>query len=127
MSRRFLLSMSLSLAALSLTGPLSAQERSAVSSAELDAAIATKHVDSNARGAIQHLLATDQGQEVAGRLGVSVSDLSNRVAALDDASLDRIADEAGLSQAAMAGGANTIVITTTTVIIVLLVVLLLTL
>lgn len=126
MSRPFLLSMTLALAALCLTAPLSAQDRSAVSVAELDAAIAERPADVDVRGAIQEFLATDRGQEVADRMGVSVSDLSNRVANLDDASLNRIADDAGISQDALVGGANTVVITTTTIIIVLLVILLLT-
>jgi hypothetical protein len=126
MSRPFLLSMTLALAALCLTAPLSAQDRSAVSVAELDAAIAERPADFDVRGAIQEFLATDRGQEVADRMGVSVSDLSNRVANLDDASLNRIADDAGISQEVMAGGANTVVITTTTLIIVLLVIILLT-
>jgi CHASE3 domain sensor protein len=126
MSRPFLLSMTLALAALCLTAPLSAQDRSAVSVAELDAAIAERPADVDVRGAIQEFLATDRGQEVADRMGVSVSDLSNRVANLDDASLNRIADDAGISQEVMAGGANTVVITTTTLIIVLLVIILLT-
>jgi len=126
MSRPFLLSMTLALATLCLAAPLSAQDRSAVSVAELDAAIAERPADVDVRGAIQEFLATDRGQEVADRMGVSVSDLSDRVANLDDASLNRIADDAGISQEVMAGGANTIVITTTTLIIVLLVIILLT-
>jgi CHASE3 domain sensor protein len=126
MSRPFLLSMTLALAALCLTGPLTAQDRSAVSVAELDAAIAERPADVDLRGAIQEFLATDQGQEVADRMGVSVSDLSNRVASLDDASLKLMAKQAGVSEEVLAGGANTIVITTTTLIIVLLVIILLT-
>lgn len=126
MSRPFLLSMTLALAALCLTAPLSAQDRSAVSVSELDAAIAERPADVDVRGAIQELLASDRGQEVTDRMGVSASDLSNRIADLDDASLNRIADDAGISQEAVAGGANRVVITTTTVIIVLLVIILLT-
>ena len=125
MSRAFLLSMTLALTALCLTAPLSAQDRSAVSVAEMDAAIAERPADVDIRGAIQEFLATDRGQEVADRMGVSVSDLSNRVAGLDDGSLNRIADDAGVSQDALAGG-NRVVITTTTIIIVLLVIILLT-
>lgn len=126
MPRLFLQSMTLALAALCLTAPLSAQDRSAVSAAELDAAIAERPADVDVRGTIQGFLATDQGQEVADRMGVSVSDLSKRVASLDDASLNRIADEVGISQDALAGGANTVVITTTTIVVVLLVIILLT-
>ena len=126
MSRPFLLSLTVALAALCLAGPLSAQDRSAVSAAELDAAVAERPADGDVRGAIQEFLATDRGQDLADRMGVSVSDLSNRVANLDDASLNLIARQAGVSQEVLAGGANTIVITTTTLIIVLLVIILLT-
>lgn len=126
MSRRFLLSMSLILAALYMTAPLSAQSRSAVSDADLDAAIADRSSDVDFRSAIQDFLATDQGQAAADRMGVSTTDLSDRVADLDDASLNQIASYVGISPAALAGGADTVVITTTTLVIILLVILILT-
>ena len=125
MSRPFLQSMIVALAAFCLTTPLSAQDRSAVGDADLDAAIVERPADSNVRGAVRDFLATEEGQEAADRMGVSVTELSDRVAALDDASLKQIADASGISQEALAGGADTVVITTTTVIIILLVVLLL--
>ncbi len=122
MSKQISLSMILAVAALGLTAPLSAQTRSAVSVAELDAAVAER--PSAVREAVQEFLATDRGQEVADRMGMSVPDLSARVADLDKASLDRIAEQAGSSDEVLAGGANTIVISTTTVIIILLLILL---
>ncbi len=124
MSRRFSLSMILAVAALGLTAPLSAQTRSAVSVAELDAAVAERPAP--VLEAIQKFLTTDRGQEVADRIGVSVSELSARVADLDEASLKLIAEQAGLSEEVLAGGVDTIVITATTAIIILLLIILLT-
>ena len=123
MSKSFWLSMILAVAALGLTAPLSAQTRSAVSVAELDAAVAER--PAAVREAVQEFLTTDQGQEAADRIGMSVSELSARVADLDEASLNRIAELAGVSEEALAGGADTIVISVTTVIIILLLVILL--
>lgn len=124
MSKSFSLSMILAVAALGLTVPLSAQTRSAVTVAELDAAIAER--PAAVGEAVQQFLTTDQGQEVADRMGMSVSQLSARVADLDETSLDRIAELAGVSEEVLAGGADTIVISVTTVIIILLLVILLT-
>ncbi|TFH62117.1 MAG: hypothetical protein E4G90_09455 [Gemmatimonadales bacterium] len=123
MSKPFSLSMILAVAALGLTAPLSAQTRSVVSVAELDAAVAER--PAAVREAVQEFLTTDRGQEVADRIGMSVSELSAQVADLDEASLIRIAEQAGISDAVLAGGAETIVITATTLIIILLLILLL--
>ena len=120
MSRQFSLLMLMAVAAVSLTAPLAAQTRSAVSSAELDAAVAEQPVTS--REAVLDFLTTDQAQETAGRMGVNISDLSARVAGLDEASLARIADQAGMNDEVLAGGADTIVISATTLIIILLLV-----
>ena len=124
MSKSFSLSMILAVAALGLTAPLSAQTRSVVSVSELDAAVAER--PAAVREAVQEFLTTDRGQEVADRLGMSASELSARVADLDEASLNRVAEQAGISDEVLAGGANTIVISTTTVIIILLLIILLT-
>lgn len=126
MSRLFSLSMIMAVATVALTAPLTAQDRSAVSATELDAAVAERPADVDVREAIQGFLITDRGQEVADRMGVSASELSARIASLDDASLNLIAEQAGISEEVLAGGADTIVLTTTTVIIVLLVIILLT-
>lgn len=124
MSKSFSLPMVLAVAALGLTAPLSAQTRSAVSATELDAAVAER--PAAVRYAVQGFLATDRALDVADRLGVSVSELSSRVADLDDAALDRIADHTGISDQVLAGGADTVVLTTTTVIIILLLILIIT-
>ena len=123
MSKHLSLSMVMAVAALGLTAPLSAQARSAVSSTELEAAVAER--PSAIREAVRDFLATDQARAVADRMGVSVSDLSSRLAGLDEASLQRIAEMAGIGDKALAGGVDTIVITTTTAIIILLLIIIL--
>ena len=116
------LSMLLAVTALGLTAPLSAQARSAVSVAELDAAVAERPAP--VRAAVLEFLATDRAQAVAAGMGTSVSELSAQVAGLDDASLNRIAEQAGIGDEALAGGADSIVISATTAIIILLIIIL---
>ena len=117
------LSMLLAVTALGLAAPLAAQARSAVSVAELDAAVAERPAP--VRAAVLEFLATDRAQGVAAGMGMSVSELSAQVALLDDASLNGIAEQAGIDDEALAGGEGTIVITATTVIIILLIIILL--
>jgi hypothetical protein len=120
---KFSLSMIMAVAALGVTAPAYAQDRTAVSSAELDAAVA-EH-PAGAREAVREFLTTDQAQHVADRMGMTVADLATAVASLDDASLNRFAELAGLTDEVLAGGADTIVISATTAIIVLLIIILL--
>ena len=122
MSKHLSLSVVITVAALGLTAPLSAQARSAVSSTELEAAVAERAGAS--RQAIRDFLATDQAREVADRMGVDVSGLSALVATLDEAALNRLAEMAGISEEVLAGGADTIVISATTLIIILLLIIL---
>jgi hypothetical protein len=123
MSKTSALSMFLAVAALGLTAPLSAQDRSAVTVAELDAAVAER--PSAVRVAVQKFLSTDRAQALADGMGMSVSELSTQVADLDDASLNRIAEQAGIDDQALAGGADNVVISATTLIIILLLVIIL--
>ena len=122
MSMHQSLSMIAAIAALGLASPVLAQDRSAVSGADLDAAV----VASPAQGGetVRQLLSTEQVQKVVDQLGISATELSARVAALDDATLARLAEQGGLDQPALAGGADTIVLSTTAVIIILLVLIL---
>ena len=124
MSKRTKLSLIVATAAFGLAGPVVAQSRSAVTTAELDAAIATRPAGN--RQAVQAFLATDQARQAAGRMGVDISDLSARVDALDESSLNQIASQAEIRERILAGGADTIVISSTVVIIALLLIILLT-
>ena len=112
----------LTVAGLGFAAPLTAQSRTAVTGAELDAAVATSP---SPRGqAVRALLSTEQAQTVARQLGVGTAELATRVAGLDNAALDQIAQQAGVANEPLAGG-DTVVISTTLIIIVLLILILL--
>ena len=122
MSKHVKLPLFVAVAALGVTTPLLAQGRSAISSADLDAAVSARPAGN--REAVRNFLATDQVRNVAGRMGVNASDLSARVATLDQNSIDQIAAQAGAGDKALAGGASTIVISSTVIIIALLILIL---
>lgn len=123
MSKCSSLSLLTAVAVLGVAAPVVAQDRSAVSGADLDAAVAER---SGANGeAVRSLLSSDEARQVANRMGLSSADLSARVAALDGASLDRLAQQAGVNDQILAGGDQKVVISTTVIIIVLLVIILL--
>jgi hypothetical protein len=111
--------MIMAVAALGFTAPVFAQARSAVTRAELDAAVVERPVD--VLDAVREFLVTDRVREVANRMGLSISEVSAAAASLDRESLDQIAEQAGIKDEVLAGGADTIVISATTVIIVLLI------
>lgn len=123
MKRHHSMSMILAAAALGLAAPIHAQGRSAVTTAELDAAVAAR--PAGTREAVRDFLAIPQVQNVANRMGVSIPELSAGVATLDQASLDRISRQTAIGDLALAGGADTIVISTTAIIIGLLILILL--
>ena len=122
MSKHIALSMIIAVAAVGFTAPLVAQDRSAVSGAELDAAVAGRPAGN--REAVQRFLASEQARTAAEGMGVSTADLSDRVATLDPASLQRLRAELG--DRGLVGGADTIIISSTVVIIALLLIILLT-
>ncbi len=108
---------------LGLATPLLAQDRSAVTPAQLDAAAAARPAGD--RQEIRSLLSTDEARTLASRMGVSAADLSARVASLDEATLSLLAERAQAGERDLAGGDNTVVISTTAIIIGLLVLILL--
>jgi len=121
MSKYRATSMGLALAALVLAVPAYAQGRSAVTSAELEAAVTARPAGN--RDAVRDFLANQQVQSVANRMGVSTRELSAGVATLDQAAVDRIAQQSGVAD--LAGGDEKIVISATVVIIALLIIILL--
>ena len=123
MSKLLSLAMLTAVAVFGLTAPLSAQTRSAVSAAELDAAVAEQ--PSAVRVAVQDFLTTDRAQALADGMGTSISELSALVAGLDDASLNRIAEQAGIDDSALAGGADQVVISVTALLLILIIIILL--
>jgi hypothetical protein len=124
MSKHLTRSTIIAVAGLGLTVPLLAQGRSAVSSAELDASVAARPAAN--RDAVRGFLATDQVKRVAGRMGLNPSDLSARVATLDQATLEEIAARTGIGDPTLAGGSEKVVISTTVIIIALLIIILVT-
>ena len=116
------ISLSLAVAALGFAIPIHAQGRSAVTSAELEAAVSTR--PTGTREAVRDFLANPQVQRVADRMGVDTHQLSTGVATLDQASLDRIAGQDAVAD--LAGGDQKIIISTTVIIIALLIIILLT-
>ncbi|MDZ4257744.1 MAG: PA2779 family protein [Gemmatimonadales bacterium] len=123
MSKCRSLSLLTAVAVFGVAAPVMAQDRSAVTGTDLDAAVAARPGAS--REAVRSLLSSDEARQVAGQMGMSSDDLSARVAALDGASLDRLAQQAGVNDQILAGGDQKVVISTTVIIIVLLVVILL--
>jgi hypothetical protein len=124
MSKHIRRSAIVAIAALAFAAPLLAQGRSTVTGTELDAAIGTQATGN--REKIRELLGTEEAGKLAKGMGVSASEVSARVATLDEATLDQLADRSGLHEQVLAGGADRIVISTTAVIIILLILILLT-
>ena len=115
--------MILTVATLGITASLQGQSRRAVSSAELDAAVTVSPAGN--REVVRGFLATDLAQKVAAGMGISTPELSARIATLDDASLNLLAQQPAVSDRTLAGGSDTIVISSTVVIIALLLIILL--
>lgn len=105
------------LAVISLSTPLSAQSRGTVTGATLDAAVAAPAATS--RAVVTSALTSREAISAAGKLGVTAGQLTARVAALDDASVNQYADRI------LAGGRANVVISTTAIIIGLLILILL--
>jgi uncharacterized protein YidB (DUF937 family) len=124
MSKRLPFSLIAAVAALAFSSPVQAQDRSAVSGAELDVAVLATPAHEGV--AVRQFLSTEQVQEVAEQLGVNAPDLAAHVEAMDDATLARLAQQGGLDEQALAGGADRIVISTTAIIIGLLILILVT-
>lgn len=123
MSKCRSLSLLTAVAVFGVAAPVVAQDRSAVSGADLDAAVAER---SGANGeAVRSLLSSDEARQVANHMGLSSADLSARVAALDGASLDRLAQQSGVNDQILAGGSDKVIISTTAIIIGLVVLVLL--
>jgi hypothetical protein len=123
MSNHRTLFIAMAIVSLGVATPLVAQGRSAVSPAELDAAAAAQPAGN--QQAVRNLLSSSQAQTVAGQMGLSAAELSTRVASLDDASLNLLAERAGVPDRDLAGGDGKIIISTTAVIIGLLLLILL--
>ncbi len=106
------------LTSIAFAAPLAAQTRSTVDASTLDAAVATR-TDNN-RKFVASALTSSNALAVAATMGLSPDAVSARVAALDDASARKVAEQI------LAGGDSTVVISTTAIIIGLLLLILIT-
>jgi ribosome-binding protein aMBF1 (putative translation factor) len=88
--------------ALALSAPLAAQGRSAVSPADLDAAIATRQ--SETRRLVEQFVNTAEVRVAAEKLGISQATLSAKVAELDSTKLNAVARQIALAEEPLAGG-----------------------
>jgi len=102
----------------SLTAPLTAQSPSTIDLTAVDRAVTAPATD--AHTTLTQLFATEQGRTAISRVGLSPDAVAARVAMLDDARAERLADRV------LAGGRGSIVISTTAIIIILLVLILIT-
>lgn len=102
----------------SATAPLAAQSRSTIDAATLTRAVTAPVAD--ARTTLTTAFATEQGKAAISKVGLSPDAVAARIAMLDDASADRLADRV------LAGGRSNLVISTTAIIIILLVLILIT-
>ena len=113
----------LGLATLSTSAPLAAQAPSAVSSSELESAVLSSPASNQA--AVQAFLQNDQVINVAKGMGVSTTDLANRVSTMDEASLSQVAERTRAADLGLAGGDQKIVIGTTALLLIIIIVILL--
>lgn len=117
MPRKMPLFLTALVAGIALAAPMRAQAPSTIDPAALDAALNTTPTD--ARAVLGEALSSDRALTAANAMGLSPADLEARIAALDDASADRLAERV------LAGGSS-ITISVTAVIIILLLIILIT-
>lgn len=88
--------------ALAVSAPLAAQGRSTVSPADLDAAVSSRQSETRTR--VEQFVKTAEVRAAAEKLGISEATLSAKVAELDEATLNTVAQQIDLAQAPLAGG-----------------------
>ena len=102
-----------------------AQQRHVVDPASMGQAIADQvTTDQQNREAVIGLLHRSEVRDVADRLGLSVTRAESAVPLLDSAELARLAGQARLADAQLAGGSQTVVISLTTLLLIIIIVLL---
>lgn len=122
---RLLAALALVVLALQATpGTLAAQGRSAVRGADLQSAMTDTRTENSA--AVLRFLRSDRVIGTARSMGVRTEDLSAKVASLDDATLNQVAERTRASELGLAGGEEYLLISTTAIIIILLLLILVT-
>lgn len=118
MSKHLSVALLAAIATISIAAPLSAQKRSTVDASALEVAVASRPETS--RKVVTSALTSSNALSLAAGMGLSPEAVATRIAALDDASAQKVADQI------LAGGDSTVVISTTAIIIGLLILILLT-
>jgi hypothetical protein len=108
------------------SSPALAQQRHVVDLAVMHQAVADQAAtDQQNRAAVINVLHRAEVQDLAGRLGLSVTRAENAVPTLGSAELARLASSARLADVQLAGG-DTVVISLTTLLLIVILVILLT-
>jgi hypothetical protein len=108
------------------SSPALAQQRHVVDLAVMHQAVADQAAtDQQNRNVVLSVLHRAEVQDLAGRLGLSVTRAENAVPTLSSAELARLAGPASMADAQLAGG-DTIVISVTTLLLIIILVVLLT-
>jgi hypothetical protein len=120
------LSIGLLFASTFYVGAAAAETVHAVRQTEMQAAIATQVNDQTSqRAAIQSLLARPEVRQLAANSGLDLARAKAVASNLEGAELQRLASQATVLEAQLAGGNSTIVVSTTLVLVILILVLLL--
>ena len=123
MTKHFAIPGILAVVVLSSAAPAAAQGRTAVSGAQLEKAVTRAAEQSGNQETVQRFLRTDAVRQQGARMGVNTEELAGKVATLDAATLNDLAEQTRAADRQLAGG-DTIVISATVVIIVLLIIIL---
>lgn len=92
------------LAAFVLSAPLAAQSRTVASSTDLDSAVTASQTD--AREIVTRFIGLKEVQTAAALLGISATALAARVAQLDSAEVNKVAQQISFTEDPLTGGAN---------------------
>ena len=93
-------------AAVLLSSPLAAQSRTVVSSTDLDSAVTATQTD--AREIVTRFIGSKEVKAAAALMGISTTALAARVAQLDSAEVNKVAQQIALTEDPLTGGANII-------------------
>ena len=113
----------LAVATLGPSGPLAAQSRSAVTSADLESAVRTAPGANQA--SVQQFLQNDAVIDAAAGMGVNVADLAAGVSTVDEAMLSQVADRTRAANRGLAGGDQKVVLGTTAILLIIIIIILL--
>src|SRR5262245_7634215 len=88
--------------ALALSAPLAAQGRSAVTSTDLDAAVAGRQSETRAR--VEQFVQRPEVRDAAEKLGISEATLSAKIATMDSTTLNAVTRQIDVAEEPLAGG-----------------------